>query len=86
MAAVLDIFDQEKVWDMALKAERREGKEEGREEGFAAGINSIISICREMVHMEDREVIETLMGKMNLTREKAEAYLYEYDHPGSDSE
>ena len=86
MAAMLDIFDQEKVWDMALKAERREGKEEGREEGFAAGINSIISICREMVHMEDREVIETLMGKMNLTREKAEAYLYEYDHPGSDSE
>ena len=90
MAAVLDIFDQEKVWDMALKAERREGKEEGkeegREEGFAAGINSIISICREMVHMEDREVIETLMGKMNLTREKAEAYLYEYDHSGSDSE
>ena len=24
MAAMLDIFDQEKVWDIALKAERRD--------------------------------------------------------------
>ena len=75
MAAVPDIFNQEKVWDMALKAERREGKEEGREEGFAAGINSIISICREMLHMEDREVVEILMEKMKLSREKAAEYL-----------
>ena len=72
MAAVLDIFDQEKVWDMALKAEHREGREEGREEGFAAGI---MSICREMLHLEDREVIEMLMEKMNLPREKAAEYL-----------
>ena len=95
MAAMLDIFDQEKVWEMALKAERREGREdgiakgiakgraEGKEEGIAEGI---ICICREMMHMEDREVVETLMKKMNLPREKAEAYLYEYDHPGSDPE
>lgn len=82
MAAMLDIFDQEKVWEMALKSERREGREEGWEEG-AVGI---IRICRELMHMENREVIEILMDKMNLSRDKAEKYLYGYDHPGSDSE
>ena len=68
MAAVLDIFDQEKVWEMALKAERREG----REEGFASGI---ISVCREMAHMEDQEIIRILMEKMHVSREKAAEYL-----------
>ena len=68
MAAVLDIFDQEKVWEMALKAERREG----REEGFASGI---ISGCREMAHMEDQEIIRILMEKMHVSREKAAEYL-----------
>ena len=72
MAAVLDIFDQEKVWEMALKAERREGREEGREKGLAEGI---ISICREMVHMEDQEIIRILMEKMHVSREKAAEYL-----------
>ena len=68
MAAMLDIFDQEKVWEMALKAERREG----REEGFASGI---ISVCREMAHMEDQEIIRILMEKMHVSREKAAEYL-----------
>ena len=68
MAAVLDIFDQEKVWEMALKAERRAG----REEGFASGI---ISVCREMAHMEDQEIIRILMEKMHVSREKAAEYL-----------
>jgi len=38
MAAMLDIFDQEKVWEMALKAERREGREEGLEKGMEKGM------------------------------------------------
>ena len=85
MAAMLDIFDQEKVWDMALKAERREGREEGREEGrkegFAAGM---ISICREMGHMEDQEIIRVLMKEMHVSRDKAAEYLagYEASDPG----
>ena len=76
MEAMFDIFDQEKVWDMALKAERREGKEEGKEEGREEGFAAvIISIWRELLHLEDREVIETLKEKMNLSREKAAEYL-----------
>jgi len=52
--------------------QRKEKARKGKEEGFAAGI---ISICREMLHLEDREVIEMLMEKMNLPREKAAEYL-----------
>ena len=81
MTVKLDIFDQEKVWDMALKAERREGREEGRKEGFAAGM---ISICREMGHMEDQEIIRVLMKEMHVSRDKAAEYLagYEASDPG----
>jgi len=85
MTVKLDIFDQEKVWDMALKAKRREGREEGREEGrkegFAAGM---ISICREMGHMEDQEIIRVLMKEMHVSRDKAAEYLagYEASDPG----
>ena len=79
MAAMLDIFDQEKVWDMALKAERREGREEGREEG-AAGI---IRICRQMMHLDDQAIIQILMKEMNLPQNRAVAILYNYDHPSS---
>jgi flagellar biosynthesis/type III secretory pathway protein FliH len=70
---------------MALKAERREGREEGREEGrkegFAAGM---ISICREMGHMEDQEIIRVLMKEMHVSRDKAAEYLagYEASDPG----
>ena len=81
MTVKLDIFDQEKVWDMALKAERREVREEGRIEGFADGM---ISICREMVHMEDQEIIRVLMKEMHVSRDKAAEYLagYEASDPG----
>ena len=80
MTVKLDIFDQEKVWDMALKSEHREGREEGREEGIAKGrekglAEGIISICREMAHMEDQEIIRILMEKMHVSREKAAEYL-----------
>ena len=79
MAAMLDIFDQEKVWEMALKAERREGREEGLKKEAA----SIIRICRTRMHLQDPEVILTLMEEMDLSRDKAVQYLTEYDHPDS---
>ncbi|MBQ3975618.1 MAG: hypothetical protein II628_15845 [Lachnospiraceae bacterium] len=79
MAVTLDIFDQEKVWDMALKAERREGREEGIEEG-AAGI---IRICRQMMHLDDQAIIQILMKEMNLPQNRAVAILSNYDHPSS---
>ncbi|MBR7045764.1 MAG: hypothetical protein IKI23_08920, partial [Lachnospiraceae bacterium] len=79
MAAMLDIFDQEKVWEMALKAERREGREEGLKKEAA----SIIRICRARMHLQDPEVILTLMEEMDLSRDKAVQYLTEYDHPDS---
>ena len=67
MAVTLDIFDQEKVWDMALKAERRECREEG-----AAGI---IRICRQMMHLDDQAIIQVLIKEMDLPRDKAAEYL-----------
>ncbi len=81
-AAMLDIFDQEKVWEMALKAERREGREKGLEKG-AAGI---INICRTKMQMNDQEIIKTLMEELNLSRDKAAAYLFRYDNPESETE
>ena len=94
MTVKLDIFDQEKVWDMALKAERREGREEGLEEGLKEGLEkglekeaaSIIRICRDRMHMQDPEIILTLMEEMDLSRNKAAQYLTRYDHPDSDKE
>jgi hypothetical protein len=83
MAAMLDIFDQEKVWEMALKAERREGREEGLEKGMEKEAASIIRICRARMHLQDPEVILTLMEEMDLSRDKAVQYLTEYDHPDS---
>ena len=83
MAAMLDIFDQEKVWEMALKAERREGREEGLEKGLEKEAASIIRICRDRMHLQDPEIILTLMEEMDLTRDKAVQYLTGYDHPGS---
>ncbi len=55
MAAMLDIFDQEKVWEMALKAERREGREEGFKESWDEGrlISLIIRLCRSKSNMPD---------------------------------
>ena len=38
MAAMFGIFDQGKVWEMALKAERRESREEGLKEGLEKGL------------------------------------------------
>ena len=95
MAATPYIFDQEKVWEMALKAERREGREEGLEEGLKEGLKeglekglekeaaSIIRICRDRMHLQDPEIILTLMEEMDLSRDKAVQYLTEYDHPDS---
>ena len=83
MAAMLDIFDQEKVWEMALKAERREGREEGLEKGMEKEAASIIRICRTRMHLQDPEFILTLMEEMDLSRDKAVQYLTEYDHPDS---
>ena len=83
MAVTLDIFDQEKVWDMALKAERREGREEGiekgiekgREEGREEGAAGIIRICRQMMHLDEQAIIQILMKEMDLPRDKAAEYL-----------
>jgi flagellar biosynthesis/type III secretory pathway protein FliH len=83
MAAMLDIFDQEKVWDMALKAERREGREEGiekgreegREKGREEGAAGIIRICRQMLHLDDQAIIQVLIKEMDLPRDKAAEYL-----------
>ena len=75
MAVTLDIFDQEKVWDMALKAERREGREEG-----AAGI---IRICRQMMHLDDQAIIQVLIKEMDLPRDKAAEYLDRYNPSNS---
>ncbi len=90
MAAILDIFDQEKVWDMALKAERREGLEQGLEQGLKKGLKqeaaSIIRLCRRRMHMPDPEVIRTLMEEMNLSQDRASEYLAGYDHPVSESD
>ena len=91
MAAMLDIFDQEKVWDMALKAERREGREEGiekgiekgREEGREEGAAGIIRICRQMMHLDDQAIIQILIKEMNLPQNRAVAILSSYDHPSS---
>ena len=91
MAAMLDIFDQEKVWEMALKAERREGREEGLEEGLKEGLEkglekeaaSIIRICRDRMHMQDPEIILTLMEEMDLSRDKAAQYMTRCGHPDS---
>jgi hypothetical protein len=82
MAAMLDIFDQEKVWDMALKAECREGLEQGLKKEAA----SIIRLCRRRMHMPDPEVIRTLMEEMNLSQDRASEYLAGYDHPVSESD
>lgn len=82
MAAMLDIFDQEKVWEMALKAERREGRETGLEKG-AAGI---INICRTKMQMDDREIIKTLMEELSLSPDKASGYLARYDRMNSGTE
>ena len=100
MAAMLDIFDQEKVWDMALKAERREGREEGFKEGFKEGfeegfkeiwdegrlISLIIRLCRSKSNMPDSEIIRILMQEVNLSRDEAAECLFRYDHPRSDTE
>ncbi len=92
MAAMLDIFDQEKVWDMALKAERREGREEGFKEGFKESwdegrlISLIIRLCRSKSNMPDSEIIRILMQEVNLSQEKAAECLFRYDHPRSDTE
>ena len=87
MAVSLDIFDQEKVWDMALKAERREGREEGmekgrekgreegREKGREEGAAGIIRICRQMLHLDDQAIIQVLIKEMDLPRDKAAEYL-----------
>ena len=83
MAVTLDIFDQEKVWDMALKAERREGREEGIEKGLEEGAAGIIRICRQMMHLDDQAIIQILMKEMNLPQNRAVAILYNYDHPSS---
>jgi predicted transposase YdaD len=87
MAVTLDIFDQEKVWDMALKAERREGREEGMEEGIEKGREEgaagIIRICRQMLHLDDQAIIQILMKEMNLPQNRAVAILSNYDHPSS---
>jgi len=91
MAVTLDIFDQEKVWDMALKAERREGREEGiekgieegREKGREEGAAGIIRICRQMMHLDDQAIIQILMKEMNLPQNRAVAILSNYDHPSS---
>ena len=82
MAAMLDIFDQEKVWDMALKAECREGLEQGLKKEAA----SIIRLCRRRMHMPDPEVIRTLMEEMNLSQDRASEYLAGYDHPVLESD
>jgi hypothetical protein len=86
MAAMLDIFDQEKVWDMALKAERREGLEQGLEQGLKKEAASIIRLCRRRMHMPDPEVIRTLMEEMNLSQDRASEYLAGYDHPVLESD
>ena len=86
MAAMLDIFDQEKAWDMALKAERREGLEQGLEQGLKKEAASIIRLCRRSMHMPDPEVIRTLMEEMNLSQDRASEYLAGYDHPVSESD
>ena len=39
------IFDQEKVWEMALKAERRESREEGLKEGLEKGLEKEAAAC-----------------------------------------
>ena len=79
MAVTLDIFDQEKVWDIALKAERREGREEGMEEGIEKGREEgaagIIRICRQMLHLDDQAIIQVLIKEMDLPRDKAAEYL-----------
>ena len=86
MAAMLDIFDQEKVWEMALKAERREGREIGLETGLEKGAAGIINICRTKMQMDNQEIIKTLMEELNLSRDKAAAYLFRYDNPESETE
>jgi len=74
MAAMLDIFDQEKVWEMALKAERREGREEG--------VFGIIRLCRSQMHLDDQDIIKNLMEVLHLSRDIAAGYLAKYDqHP-----
>ena len=102
MAAMLDIFDQEKVWEMALKAERREGREEGRkngleegrkngleegrENGLEEGVFGIIRLCRSQMHLDDQDIIKNLMEVLRLSRDKAAGYLARYDRHGSDTE
>ena len=87
MAVTLDIFDQEKVWDMALKAERREGREEGMEEGIEKGREEgaagIIRICRQMMHLDDQAIIQVLIKEMDLPRDKAAEYLDRYNPSNS---
>ena len=87
MAVTLDIFDQEKVWDMALKAERREGREEGmekgREKGREEGAAGIIRICRQMMHLDDQAIIQVLIKEMDLPRDKAAEYLDRYNPSNS---
>ena len=86
MAAMLDIFDQEKVWEMALKAERREGRETGLEKGLEKGAAGIINICRTKMQMDDREIIKTLMEELSLSPDKASRYLARYDRMNSGTE
>ena len=83
MAVTLDIFDQEKVWDMALKAERREGREEGIEKGLEEGAAGIIRICRQMMHLDDQAIIQVLIKEMDLPRDKAAEYLDRYNPSNS---
>lgn len=86
MAAMLDIFDQEKVWEMALKAERRERREEVLREGLKKEAATVIRICRTRMHMKDPEIIETLVQEMNLSGDTAAAYLAAYDHCCADTD
>lgn len=54
---------------------KEEGREEGREEGMEKGIYEVISLCRE-IGMSDHDILKRLQERFQLSKEKAEEYLY----------
>ena len=50
------------------------GREEGREEGRVEGIFILISSLKEL-DIPDEQILNQLMEKFSLTKEKAEEYL-----------